>query len=108
MRHVAQTCSKSLEHLYTTIGWPLYKKYGHAYDALKRSVAEADIFDGLDIPEDIMKSLLLNIKRRLAPQVRPTPFCVFRFKCCVRVLCTFQTAELVVLAHVTAIAPGVC
>ena len=35
LRHVAATFNKNLEHLYTVVGWPLYKKYGHAYDAFK-------------------------------------------------------------------------
>lgn len=35
MRHVAETLSIDLEELYTTIGWPLYRKYGHAYEVLE-------------------------------------------------------------------------
>ena len=35
LRHVADMEGKSLEALYQTVGWPLYKKYGHAYDAFK-------------------------------------------------------------------------
>jgi translation initiation factor 2 subunit 1 len=35
LRHVADMKGKSLEDLYQTIGWPMYKKYGHAYDAFK-------------------------------------------------------------------------
>lgn len=43
MRHVAEKLDMSLEELYKTIGWPLYKKYGHAYDAFK--VAISYVFD---------------------------------------------------------------
>lgn len=35
MRHVAETLHSDLEGLYHRIAWPLYKKYGHAYDAFK-------------------------------------------------------------------------
>lgn len=35
LRHVADMEGKSLETLYQTVGWPMYKKYGHAYDAFK-------------------------------------------------------------------------
>ena len=33
MRHVADRQGKRLEELYEMVGWPLYRKYGHAYDA---------------------------------------------------------------------------
>lgn len=68
LRHVAETCGVALEHLYTTIAWPLDKKYGESYEAFRRSVSEPGIFDGLDIAEDVMASMMLNIKRRLTPQ----------------------------------------
>ena len=35
LRHVADLRGVTLEHLYETIGWPLYRRYGHAYDAFK-------------------------------------------------------------------------
>ena len=35
LRHVADMEGKSLETLYQTVGWPMYKKYGHAYDVFK-------------------------------------------------------------------------
>jgi translation initiation factor 2 subunit 1 len=38
MRHVAEKTNIPLEQLYTSIGWPLYKKYGHAYDAFKIAI----------------------------------------------------------------------
>ncbi len=39
LRYVAESANRSLESLYETIGWPLYKKYGHAYDAFKLALA---------------------------------------------------------------------
>lgn len=42
MRHVAETTGAELEDLYAQIAWPLYKLYGHAFDALKVMVQEPD------------------------------------------------------------------
>jgi translation initiation factor 2 subunit 1 len=39
MRHVAERTNVPLEELYTSIGWPLYRKYGHAYDAFKIAIS---------------------------------------------------------------------
>lgn len=38
MRHVAEKVDQPLEELYQQIAWPLYKKYGHAYDAFKLAI----------------------------------------------------------------------
>lgn len=35
LRHVASQRGMTLEDLYKKVGWPLYRKYGHAYDAFK-------------------------------------------------------------------------
>ncbi|KAF3339327.1 Eukaryotic translation initiation factor 2 subunit alpha [Carex littledalei] len=35
MRQVAENLSIDLEDVYTAIGWPLYRKYGHAFNAFK-------------------------------------------------------------------------
>jgi translation initiation factor 2 subunit 1 len=35
LRQVADQKKRPLEELYQKIGWPLYRKYGHAYDAFK-------------------------------------------------------------------------
>jgi translation initiation factor 2 subunit 1 len=35
LRHVAANNDLRLEALYQTVGWPLYRRYGHAYDAFK-------------------------------------------------------------------------
>ena len=37
MRHVAETTGQDVEELYKCIAWPLYKAYGHAFDAFKVS-----------------------------------------------------------------------
>ena len=33
--HVAETCGVEIEELYTQVAWPLYKMYGHAFEAFK-------------------------------------------------------------------------
>ena len=35
LRHVAEVKGLKLETLYEKIGWPLYRKYGHAYEGFK-------------------------------------------------------------------------
>jgi translation initiation factor 2 subunit 1 len=70
LRHVASEHDLVLEELYTSIGWPLYRKYGHAYDAFKQAaVSDPDaIFAGLTIADEVKTTLLENIRRRLSPQ----------------------------------------
>jgi translation initiation factor 2 subunit 1 len=62
----------TLEQLYQRVGWPLYAKYGHAYDAFeKAATGEEDVFEGIaDVPADIKHTLLHAIQRH--PQPRPT------------------------------------
>ena len=90
LRHLAERRKLLLEELYERIAWPLYKKYGHAYDAFKIALAEEassssssassssssssegggeeDPFASLGVPSDIIEELKLYIRRRLAPQ----------------------------------------
>ena len=52
MRHVAETLEVDLEPLYQRIGWPLYRKYGHAFEAFKLIVTDPDsILDALTYEE---------------------------------------------------------
>eukprot|EP01097_Dermamoeba_algensis_P005077 TRINITY_DN3239_c0_g1_i1.p1 TRINITY_DN3239_c0_g1~~TRINITY_DN3239_c0_g1_i1.p1 ORF type:complete len:355 (-),score=118.82 TRINITY_DN3239_c0_g1_i1:178-1242(-) len=69
MRHCAEVLHVPLEELYTKFGWPLYKKYGHAYDAFKLANTEPDkLFEGLDIPTEFREPIIKNIKRRMTSQ----------------------------------------
>ncbi|KAG2452661.1 hypothetical protein HYH02_002894 [Chlamydomonas schloesseri] len=80
MRHVAETTGRDLEALYENIAWPLYKLYGHAFDAFKTMVTdEGDaIFKKLEeekgaaatalLTPEVREALLKNIKRRMTPQ----------------------------------------
>lgn len=75
LRHLAERRGLILEELYEKIGWPLYKKYGHAYDAFKlamieesNSESDVDPFAELEIPDQIKEELKTYIRRRLAAQ----------------------------------------
>jgi len=69
MRHVAETMQKGMEELYVQWGWPLYQKFGHAYDAFKLAITDPNsVFSGINIEEDVKACLVKNIQRRLAPQ----------------------------------------
>lgn len=71
LRHLAERRKLYLEDLYERIGWPLYKKYGHAYDAFKLAInpdEAVDPLDEIDIPEDLKDELKSYILKRLAPQ----------------------------------------
>lgn len=47
MRHVAEKHGIDMEDVYTRIGWPLYKKFGHAFDGLKLAITDPDaVFEG--------------------------------------------------------------
>jgi translation initiation factor 2 subunit 1 len=70
LRHLAERRKLYLEDLYEKIGWPLYRKYGHAFDAFKLAISDdtVDIFQDIDIPQDLKDELKTYILRRLAPQ----------------------------------------
>jgi translation initiation factor 2 subunit 1 len=72
LRHVAERRKYVLQELYERIGWPLYRKYGHAYDAFRLAIDETnnsvDPFAELDIPQDLQDEVRFYIARRLAPQ----------------------------------------
>eukprot|EP00957_Ditylum_brightwellii_P051497 3903648-Ditylum_brightwellii.AAC.1 len=76
LRHLAERRKIYLEDLYERIGWPLYREYGHAYDAFKLALADEsapgtgeDPFAKLErVPPEIIEELKTYIRRRLAPQ----------------------------------------
>ncbi|XP_031117769.1 eukaryotic translation initiation factor 2 subunit alpha homolog [Ipomoea triloba] len=88
MRHVAETMNIDLEDLYIHVGWPLYRKYGHAFEAFKLVVNDPDSVlnsltrevkevgpDGQEVTkvvpaltEEVKDSLVKNIRRRMTPQ----------------------------------------
>jgi len=70
VRHVAEKHKMKVEELNEKVVWPLYKKYGHALDALKDASMNPDeVFQNIDIPDDVKESLVNDIKLRLSPQI---------------------------------------
>lgn len=79
MRHVAETTGSDLEELYKTVAWPLYRMFGHSFDAFKTMVQDDGeaIFKKLEedkgepvavLTPEVVDALLKNIKRRMTPQ----------------------------------------
>ncbi|GBG60328.1 hypothetical protein CBR_g4284 [Chara braunii] len=88
MRHVAETLGEDVEDLYVHIGWPLYRKYGHAFEAFKIIVTDPkSVLDPLTreveeedeegnkvtkkvpaVTEEVRNTLIKNIRRRMTPQ----------------------------------------
>ena len=73
MRHVAEKTNVPLEELYTDIGWPLNKKYGHAVDAFKLSITNPSVWEEVTFKSQVIKDELQSyISKRLTPQVSTT------------------------------------
>ncbi|ORZ22274.1 eukaryotic translation initiation factor 2 alpha subunit-domain-containing protein [Absidia repens] len=69
LRHVAEKHDIPLIDLYTSVGWPLYRKFGHAYDAFKVAIADPSaVFEGIEMTDAVRNELVNNIKRRMTPQ----------------------------------------
>lgn len=72
MKHVAETQNLRLQDLYEQFCWPLYKQWGHAFDAFKLALQEPDKIFGNHLPPGPLRDVVLaNIQHRLTPrQVR--------------------------------------
>mmetsp|Transcript_10464 Transcript_10464/g.18283 ORF Transcript_10464/g.18283 Transcript_10464/m.18283 type:complete len:331 (-) Transcript_10464:790-1782(-) len=79
IKHVAEVTSSDLEELYRKVGWPLYRIYGHCFEAMKTMVADdgAGVFKRLEednegpievLTQEVKDLFLKNIKRRMTPQ----------------------------------------
>eukprot|EP00172_Hildenbrandia_rubra_P000136 Plantae.Rhodophyta-Hildenbrandia_rubra.ctg10610.p1 GENE.Plantae.Rhodophyta-Hildenbrandia_rubra.ctg10610~~Plantae.Rhodophyta-Hildenbrandia_rubra.ctg10610.p1 ORF type:complete len:330 (+),score=76.32 Plantae.Rhodophyta-Hildenbrandia_rubra.ctg10610:1289-2278(+) len=69
VRNIAKNTDTDMEELYKRWGWPLYKKYGHAYDAFKSAAKDPEaVLEGLDITPKEKEELMKNIEMRLTPQ----------------------------------------
>jgi len=81
IRHVSETTGTLPETLYKSIGWPLYRKYGHAFDAFKMFVMDSSLLhreiaefrasgdeDNQTVDESVALTLLKDIRRRMTPQ----------------------------------------
>lgn len=74
MRHVTEGAQSAglpdsqLEDIYQKVAWPLYKKFGHAYDAFKVAMNDPNVLTDLNLEPAIYELVVKNIKRRLTPQ----------------------------------------
>nr|XP_043629708.1 eukaryotic translation initiation factor 2 subunit alpha homolog [Erigeron canadensis] len=95
MRHVSETMKIDLEDLYIHVGWPLYRKYGHAFEAFKCIVNDPDSVlkpltrelrtigaDGRQvikvvpaISEEVKEALVRKIRRQMTP--KPVNLCAY-------------------------------
>jgi translation initiation factor 2 subunit 1 len=78
MRHVAETTHCDLEELYKTVAWPLYRIFGHAFDALKVMVSDdgGAIFRRLEedkgTPVDVLTPAVSPVSFIRLMLIRPT------------------------------------
>ena len=87
VRHVSEITHIDMEALYRQTAWPLYQKFGHAYEAFCAAISDPDsIFNEQHMPglsPDLRAAMLENIAKRLTPTAikvggatacrRPTP-----------------------------------
>ncbi|EXJ78393.1 translation initiation factor 2 subunit 1 [Capronia coronata CBS 617.96] len=68
MRHVAEKTKVPILKLYEDIGWPLNRKYGHAYDAFKLSITNPEVWNDVTFPNDVVKEEFHSyIGKKLTP-----------------------------------------
>ena len=69
LRHVADQHGLWLEDLYKQVGWPLYRKHGHAFDAFSKYLLPEgderyeDVFAELGLSPELKDSIVTYIKR---------------------------------------------
>lgn len=68
-RQVAGQLEMDVMDLHKIAIWPLYAKYGHAYEGLKEAVEDpAKAFEGIDCPANVIEALVNDMKNRLQPE----------------------------------------
>lgn len=70
MRHCAVQCQMNFLELQKTVTWPLYRKYGHAHDALKLAVLHPDqVFaEEIEVSAPVRDHLEKTVRQKLKPQ----------------------------------------
>ena len=64
-----QHLSVPMLSLYTRVGWPMYRKFGHAYTGLSMVLAEADAaFEGLDVTPAERDEIVKYVGLKMTPQ----------------------------------------
>mmetsp|Transcript_29298 Transcript_29298/g.89725 ORF Transcript_29298/g.89725 Transcript_29298/m.89725 type:complete len:346 (+) Transcript_29298:409-1446(+) len=71
IRHISELRHVEMEDLYAQTAWPLYRKYGHAYEAFRLAISDPDvIFNEENMPglsPEVRKLMLEEIAKRLTP-----------------------------------------
>ena len=72
VRHVSEVSRVDMEELYKQTAWPLYEKFGHAYEAFCAAITDPDtIFNAENMPalvdSSLRSSMLDNIAKKLTP-----------------------------------------
>ncbi|KAJ1849351.1 hypothetical protein LPJ73_003738, partial [Coemansia sp. RSA 2703] len=66
---LARKLETTPEELYKQFGWPLYKQYGHAYDAFKAAIADPEaVFGPFNLDPKTKEELVAIISHDLRPQ----------------------------------------
>ncbi|KAJ1945019.1 hypothetical protein GGF37_001907 [Kickxella alabastrina] len=69
MSNLAKKLDVDIEELYQKFAWPLYKKYGHAFDAFKAAILDPEaVFGEFKLEANVQEELMHLIARRLTPQ----------------------------------------
>jgi len=66
--HVAYLLKRNLLELNQKLTWPLYRKYGHAYDAFRQAASDpVAVFGEFNLDPELQDRLERDIKQRLKP-----------------------------------------
>ena len=66
MQRVSTLCSIPLEELYRMVGWPLYRKHGHAFDAFTQIVSDPTLLNEYNLPDKVRDELVKIIQQRMS------------------------------------------
>lgn len=68
LRHVSNRIKVPILSLYQRVGWPLTRKYGHAYDAFQLAVAEPDtVFSPLNVSQEEKMEAVEHVRTKMMP-----------------------------------------
>jgi translation initiation factor 2 subunit 1 len=100
MQRVAAITELPVEELYRGVGWPLYRKYGHAFEAFTQIVSDPSILAEYDVPQNVKDELIKIIQQRMS--VHP-----FKVQTDIEVICpAFEGIEAIKTALRAGIATG--
>jgi translation initiation factor 2 subunit 1 len=71
VKRLSETKHIEIGEIYRTLIWPLYKRYEHPYEAFKilaTSDQVSEVYQGLEIADDLKDALLKFVKHQLAVQ----------------------------------------